>query len=57
VNHTQIWVHEKNWLWWFVGGVMHFKHGVAESVQRDNCFPYPYFVFMCLLSPVVWLDM
>ena len=34
----QIWV---NWLWWFLGGVMHFIHGVAELVQRDNCLSYP----------------
>ena len=60
VNHNsymtwQIWVHEKNWLWWFLSGVRHFIHGVVEPVQRDNCLSCPSFVYMCLLSPVVWL--
>ena len=28
---------------------MHFRHGVVEYAQRDNCFSYPSFVYTCFL--------
>ena len=39
----QIWVHEKNWLWWFLGGVMHFITWGGWACSKGQLFVIPLF--------------